>query len=230
MDNKELWFSLIGEDLKAECDRLISLTDEMRAEGKIIFPEKKNVFKSIESVNPNDLKAVIIGQDPYHDDGQAMGLSFSVPQGVKFPPSLRNIFKELCADIGCDLPQSGDLTAWTAQGVLLLNTVLTVEAHKANSHKKLGWQKLTGAITDVCATLTQPIVFLCWGRPALELAEKAVKKSGRSDKFIIASTHPSPLSANNRKSEFPAFIGSRPFRKANEILKENNAEPIDWAL
>ncbi len=201
MDNKELWFSLIGEDLKAECDRLISLTDEMRAEGKIIFPEKKNVFKSIESVNPNDLKAVIIGQDPYHDDGQAMGLSFSVPQGVKFPPSLRNIFKELCADIGCE-----------------------------NSHKKLGWQKLTGAITDVCATLTQPIVFLCWGRPALELAEKAVKKSGRSDKFIIASTHPSPLSANNRKSEFPAFIGSRPFSKANEILKENNAEPIDWAL
>ena len=95
MDNKELWFSLIGEDLKAECDRLISLTDEMRAEGKIIFPEKKNVFKSIESVNPNDLKAVIIGQDPYHDDGQAMGLSFSVPQGVKFPPSLRHIFKEL---------------------------------------------------------------------------------------------------------------------------------------
>ena len=91
-------------------------------------------------------------------------------------------------------------------------------------------QKLTGAITDVCATLTQPIVFLCWGRPALELAEKAVKKSGRSDKFIIASTHPSPLSANNRKSEFPAFIGSRPFSKANEFLKENNAEPIDWAL
>ena len=230
MDNKELWFSLIGEDLKAECDRLIGLTDEMRAEGKIIFPEKKNILKSIESVAPNGLKAVIIGQDPYHDDGQAIGLSFSVPQGVKFPPSLRNIFQELCADIGCDLPQSGDLTAWTAQGVLLLNTVLTVEAHKANSHKKLGWQKLTGAITDACAALPQPIVFLCWGRPALELAEKAVKKSGRSDKFIIASTHPSPLSANNRKSEFPAFIGSRPFSKANEILKENNAEPIDWAL
>ncbi len=230
MDNKELWFSLIGEDLKNECDRLIELTDRMRADGKVIFPEKKNILRAVESVSPRDVKAVITGQDPYHDEGQAMGLSFSVPEGVKLPPSLRNIFKELCADTGCRMPESGDLTAWTKQGVLLLNTVLTVEAHKANSHKKLGWQKITGAVLDACAALEQPLVFLCWGRPALELAQNAVKKSGRNDKFIIASTHPSPLSANSRRSEFPAFTGSRPFGKVNEILIKNSVEPVDWSL
>lgn len=230
MDNKELWFSLIGGDLKNECERLIELTDKMRADGKVIFPEKKNILRAIESVDPKNVKAVIIGQDPYHDEGQAMGLSFSVPDGIRLPPSLRNIFKELCADTGCLMPVSGDLTAWTKQGVLLLNTVLTVEAHKANSHKKLGWQKITGAVLDACAALEQPLVFLCWGRPALELAQSAVKKSGRTDKFIIASTHPSPLSANNKKSAFPAFIGSRPFGRANAVLTQNNVEPVDWSL
>ncbi|MED9969905.1 MAG: uracil-DNA glycosylase [Ruminococcus sp.] len=230
MDNKELWFSLIGGDLKNECERLIELTDKMRADGKVIFPEKKNILRAIESVDPKNVKAVIIGQDPYHDEGQAMGLSFSVPDGIKLPPSLRNIFKELCADTGCQMPGSGDLTAWTKQGVLLLNTVLTVEAHKANSHKKLGWQKITGAVLDACAALEQQLVFLCWGRPALELAQSAVNKSGRNDKFIIASTHPSPLSANNKKTAFPAFIGSRPFGRANAVLTQNNVEPVDWSL
>lgn len=230
MSNLDLWFELIGEDLKDEAQRLVRLTDGMRGEGKVIFPERKNIFRALESVSPYGLKAVIIGQDPYHDYGQAMGLSFSVPKGVKLPPSLKNIFKELCADTGCEMPKSGDLTPWTEQGVLLLNTVLTVEAHKANSHKKLGWQKITGAVTRACARLNQPVVFLCWGRPALELAQDAVQKSGRSDKFIVVSTHPSPLSANNRKSEFPAFIGSRPFGKVNDILTKNNVEPVDWSL
>ncbi len=230
MDNKELWFSLLGEDIKNECEKLIEKTDKMRAEGKIIFPEKKNILRSIESVSPDRLKAVIIGQDPYHGEGQAMGLSFSVPRGVKLPPSLKNIFKELCAEYGCKMPESGDLTPWTRQGVLLLNTVLTVEAHKANSHKKLGWQKITGAVTDVCAALEQPVVFLCWGRPAIEIAQRAIAKSGRGDKVIVASTHPSPLSANNHRTELPAFLGSRPFGRANNALTENGAEPVDWLL
>ena len=225
-----LWFEKTGGEVRAECERLLRLTEDMRAQGDVIYPPAEKVLAALNATPPQKVKAVIIGQDPYHDEGQAMGLAFSVPSGVKLPPSLRNIFKELESDLGCTAPLSGDLTPWTEQGVLLLNTVLTVEAHKANSHKKLGWQNVTRAVIGACAELPQPVVFICWGRPALTLAETAVKQADREDNFILASTHPSPLSANNRRSEFPAFIGSRPFSKTNAILEQNNTQPIDWRL
>lgn len=225
-----LWFDKTGREVRAECERLLRLTEDMRAQGNVIYPPSEKVLAALNATPPQKVKAVIIGQDPYHDEGQAMGLAFSVPSGVKPPPSLRNIFKELESDLGCPEPLSGDLTPWTEQGVLLLNTVLTVEAHKANSHKKLGWQSVTRAVIGACAELPQPVVFICWGRPALALAEAAVGQAGREDNFILASTHPSPLSANNRRSEFPAFIGSSPFSKTNAILEQNNTQPIDWRL
>ncbi len=224
------WFNIMDGAVCAECERLLQATDEMRAQGTVIYPPSKDVLNALKTTPPSKVKAVIIGQDPYHDEGQAMGLSFSVPKGVKLPPSLRNIFKELHDDIGCDIPESGDLTSWAKQGVLLLNTVLTVEAHKANSHKKLGWQTVTLAVLKTCAALEQPVVFICWGKPALALAQAAMDESGRTDNYIIASTHPSPLSANNRKSELHSFMGSKPFSKSNEILNQNGIEPIQWSF
>ncbi len=226
----DMWFDIMDNNVRAECERLLQMTDDMRAQGTVIYPPSKDVLNALKTTLPSKVKAVIIGQDPYHDEGQAMGLSFSVPKGVKLPPSLRNIFKELHDDIGCDIPESGDLTPWAKQGVLLLNTVLTVEAHKANSHKKLGWQTVTHAVLKACAALEQPVVFICWGKPALVLAQAAMDESGRTDNYIIASTHPSPLSANNRKSELHSFMGSKPFSKSNEILKQNGIEPIQWSF
>ena len=208
------------------------------------------------------------GQDPYHGPGQAMGLSFSVPNGEKLPPSLRNIYKEMISDLGCNMPVSGDLSAWAQQGVLLLNTTLTVREHAANSHSKLGWQVVTTAIVEACMRLPQPVVFLAWGRPAIKLIESAkarvskdaleggagVAGSGSDDpatsgtapavadesgssagdalsrKFILKSTHPSPLSASRAAGDLPAFLGSRPFSRANDLLRECGAESIDWQL
>ena len=199
-----------------------------------------------------------------------MGLSFSVPKGEKLPPSLRNIYKEMVSDLGCSIPVSGDLSAWAQQGVLLLNTTLTVREHEANSHSKLGWQVVTTAIVEACMRLPQPVVFLAWGRPAIKVIESAKSRaakgafkgdacagaadSGADDhassgtapavadssgslaggalscKFILKSTHPSPLSASRAAGDLPAFLGSRPFSRANDLLKECGVEPIDWSL
>ena len=180
---------------------------------------------------PEDVRAVILGQDPYHGPGQAMGLAFSVPPGQKIPPSLRNIFKELSADLGCPTPQSGDLTPWAERGVLLLNTVLTVRGHAAGSHAKLGWQSLTGWVVQECFALPQPVVFLAWGRPSLLMIEAARSRAtSTAGTEILASTHPSPLSANRVAGELPAFLGSRPFSRANRFLEEHGGAPIDWTL
>ena len=158
-----------------------------------------------------------------------MGLSFSVPEGQKLPPSLRNIYKEMAADLGCTAPISGDLTSWAQQGVLLLNTTLTVREHAANSHAKLGWKTLTDAIVRLCLQLEQPVVFLTWGRHAIDMVEAARKATGASaNKFFLASTHPSPLSATRAAGDLPAFMGSRPFSRANELLAQHGAAPIDW--
>ena len=128
-----------------------------------MFPPAGQVFHALELTAPEEVKVVLLGQDPYHDDGQAEGLAFSVPAGIKFPPSLRNIYKEMASDLGCSIPVSGDLSAWAQQGVLLLNTTLTVREHEANSHSKLGWQVVTTAIVEACMRLPQPVVFLaCW--------------------------------------------------------------------
>lgn len=229
-DNLRKWFDLAGKEVEDNCARLLKEVERMRNAGAEIYPAQKNILRALKNTAPENVKAVILGQDPYHEPNQAMGLAFSVPKGEKLPPSLRNIFRELSDDLKVEPTRSGDLTGWTEQGVLLLNTVLTVEAHKANSHKKLGWHKITGEVIRACAALEQPVVFLCWGKPAIELADSAVKKFGRGKKLLLCSTHPSPLSANNRRSAYPAFIGSRPFGQANNFLRENGAEPVDWQL
>ena len=163
---------------------------------------------------------VILGQDPYHGDGQAHGLCFSVKPDVEIPPSLVNIYKELHDDCGCYIPDNGCLTKWTNQGVLLLNTVLTVRAHQANSHRGIGWEEFTDAAIRILNEQDRPIVFILWGRPA------QMKKSmlTNSRHLILEAPHPSPLSA------YRGFFGSRPFSRANKFLKANGIEPVDWQI
>ena len=184
---------------------------------KVIFPEKKNIFKALSLTDYKDLKVVILGQDPYHGDREAQGLSFSVPNDVKMPPSLRNIFKELKDDLNITRTDS-DLSDWARQGVLLLNTVLTVEKDKAFSHKNRGWEVFTDEIIKKINEIDRPIVYILWGTPARSKKNLITNKKH----FIIESVHPSPLSASN------GFFGSKPFSKTNEYLKKNNIEEIRW--
>ena len=163
---------------------------------------------------------VILGQDPYHEPGQAHGLSFSVKPNIQIPPSLVNIYQELHDDLGCSIPNNGYLKKWADQGVLLLNTVLTVQAHRANSHRNIGWETFTDAAIRVLNDVDRPIVFLLWGRPAQ--AKKAMLTN--PNHLIIESPHPSPLSA------YRGFFGSRPFSRANDFLKSHGVEPIDWQI
>ncbi len=233
-DNINEWFSLLGNEIVLAAQELKDKTDRMRAEGKTVYPPSDKVFAALSAVSPSNVKSVILGQDPYHEPNQAMGLSFSVPEGVKKPRSLNNIFKELEADLGYPAPESGDLTPWANRGVLLLNTVLTVEEHKANSHKKLGWDRVTNGIIRLCLTLPQPVVFICWGMQAKNLVEKNISDCGDlyspETKAVLASTHPSPLSANKKNTSLPPFFGSKPFGKTNELLQKMGAEPINWKL
>ncbi len=166
------------------------------------------------------MKAVILGQDPYHGDGQANGLCFSVRPGIAVPPSLQNIYKELRDDLGCRIPDNGDLTKWARQGVMLLNTVLTVRAHEANSHRGIGWEEFTDAAISAIAAQDRPIVFLLWGTPARR--KKTLIYNPKH--LIIESPHPSPLSAHN------GFFGSRPFSRANEFLAKYGVTPVDWQI
>ena len=163
---------------------------------------------------------VILGQDPYHEPGQAHGLCFSVKPHVPIPPSLVNIYKELEDDIGCYIPNNGYLEKWARQGVLMLNTVLTVRAHQANSHKDIGWEQFTDAAIRVLADQDRPMVFVLWGKPAQRKREMIYNPKH----LILESAHPSPLSA------YRGFFGSRPFSKINEYLKENGLAPIDWQI
>ncbi|MCI5995885.1 MAG: uracil-DNA glycosylase, partial [Blautia sp.] len=167
-----------------------------------------------------DVKAVILGQDPYHGDGQAHGLCFSVKPDVEIPPSLVNIYKELHDDCGCYIPNNGYLTKWARQGVLLLNTVLTVRAHQANSHRGIGWEEFTDAAIRILNEQDRPIVFILWGRPA-QMKRSMLTNPGH---LILEAPHPSPLSA------YRGFFGSRPFSRTNKFLKENGLSPIDWQI
>lgn len=174
----DAWFALVPEQAKATARRLLLEVDNLRRE-EIIYPPQGDILNALAYVAPEDVRAVILGQDPYHGPGQAMGLSFSVPKGEKLPPSLRNIYKEMASDLGCSIPVSGDLSAWAQQGVLLLNTTLTVREHEANSHSKLGWQVVTTAIVEACMRLPQPVVFLAWGRPAIKVIESAKSRAAK---------------------------------------------------
>lgn len=194
------------------------LVDEYKT--RQIFPDMYDIFNALHYTSYHDIKVVILGQDPYHGDGQAHGLSFSVKPGVKSPPSLVNIFKELKEDLGCEIPNNGCLKPWTQQGVLLLNTVLTVRAHQANSHRNMGWEKFTDRIIEILNEREKPIAFVLWGAPA----RKKKKMITNPKHFIVESAHPSPLSA------FNGFFGSRPFSKVNAFLEAVGEKPINWQI
>ena len=222
------WFEQLPTDVVTQTKNLLEQVDTMR-QSETIYPAQDNILNALALTAPADVRVVILGQDPYHGPGQAMGLSFSVPEGQKLPPSLRNIYKEMATDLGCTAPTSGDLTSWAQQGVLLLNTTLTVREHAANSHAKLGWKTLTDAIIRLCLQLEQPVVFLTWGRHAIDMVEAAREATdATANKFFFASTHPSPLSATRAAGDLPAFMGSRPFSRTNELLAQHGAAPIDW--
>lgn len=186
-----------------------------------IYPPAGREFFALTATPPEHVRAVILGQDPYHEPGQAMGLAFSVADGTPLPPSLRNIYRELHEDTGLQPPESGDLTAWAQQGVLLLNTVLTVERGKAASHAGWGWQKITDAVITATNALPQPIAFVLWGAHA---QKKAALIHAAAPRLILNTPHPSPLSS------YRGFFGSRPFSKVNAFLQENGEKPIDWSL
>ena len=186
---------------------------------KTIYPSMYDIFNSMKRTDFDDVKVVILGQDPYHEEGQAMGLSFSVPKGEKIPPSLVNIYKEITSETGLSMPSHGDLTGWANQGVLLLNAVLTVRAHQANSHKGKGWENFTDAIIKKISSLKDGVVFLLWGRNARD--KKAFIDTKKH--LVLECAHPSPLSAYN------GFFGCNHFNKTNEYLSNHNKTPIDWS-
>ena len=214
--NRE-WDNLLENELNKDYfkDLLNQLEKDYRE--KTIFPDKNNIFKSLQNTNFNDIKVVIIGQDPYHGKGEAMGLSFSVPNNIKTPPSLRNIFKELNNDLNIN-NINNDLTNWSKQGVLLLNSILTVEENKPLSHKKYNWELFTNNIIKLINDKRDNIVFILWGNYAKEKKSLITNKTH----YIIESNHPSPLSANR------GFFNSKPFSKTNEFLKQHNIKEIDW--
>ncbi len=185
-----------------------------------IYPNMYDIFNALHFTSYADTKVVILGQDPYHEPGQAHGLSFSVLPNVPTPPSLMNIFKELHDDLGCNIPNNGCLKYWAEQGVLLLNAVLTVRAHAANSHQGKGWEIFTNRIIELLNEHEKPLAFILWGRPAR--AKKVMITNPKH--FIVESAHPSPLSAYN------GFFGSRPFSKVNNFLESVNETPIDWQI
>ncbi|MFN8301451.1 MAG: uracil-DNA glycosylase [Saprospiraceae bacterium] len=194
------------------------LVEEKRA-GKIIYPPGPLIFNAFNHTPFDKVKVVILGQDPYHNPGEAMGLCFSVPKGVRVPPSLVNIYKEINADLGLPIPNHGDLTAWADQGVLLLNAMLTVEANQPASHQKIGWQTFTDAVIRRISDQKDGIVFLLWGRFAQ--GKKALIDEMRH--YVLEAAHPSPLAGN-------AFSGCRHFSRTNELLEKQGKTPVDWSL
>lgn len=199
--------------------KFLSIINEKYQKG-IVYPPKNYVFNALKLTSYKDTKVVIVGQDPYHGEGEAHGLSFSVQKGVKIPPSLQNIYKELYNDLGIEPSMDGDLTKWAKEGVLLLNAVLTVDKDKPASHRNLGWELLTDYIIKALNEKEEPVVFILWGN----FAKEKKKYITNPRHLVITSTHPSPFSANN------GFFGSKPFSKANDFLIKNNIKPIEWKL
>ena len=212
------WNEILVEEMQKDYYQELQEFVKKRREEVRVFPEEKNVFRALELTPFESVKVVILGQDPYHGFGQAHGLSFSVQKGIPLPPSLKNIYKELQEDIGGDLPTEGDLTHWAKQGVLLLNTVLTVEEGNANSHKGMGWERLTNRLIESLNELNHPVIFILWGKPAQGKGKLITNPSH----VILKAPHPSPLSA------YRGFFGSKPFSKVNEILIQQGQTPIHW--
>lgn len=216
----EGWRDALAEELeKPYIPKLEAFLEDERA-NHTIFPPPEDVFAALAATPYDKVSVVILGQDPYHGEGQAHGLSFSVLPGIKPPPSLVNIYKELKSDLGVSIPKHGYLKHWAEQGVLMLNTVLTVRANEPNSHRKQGWEKFTDAIIRKISEKQDPVVFVLWGSPA----QKKIELIDTARHIIIQSVHPSPLSASG------GFFGSKPFSKVNAALTSAGKPPIDWSL
>lgn len=211
---------LAGEREQEYFKKLISFVEQERTAGKTIYPPNADIFNALHYTTFENLKVVILGQDPYHGPNQAHGLCFSVRRGVKSPPSLENIFKEIQTDLGISRPKHGCLESWAMQGVLLLNTVLTVEAGKPQSHAGLGWERFTDRIISEVSLRKQSVVFLLWGSPA----QKKASLIDSSKHLMLKSTHPSPLSAHR------GFLGCKHFSRTNAHLRSIGLPEIDWAL
>ena len=214
------WKAFLKDELNSNTFQAIISKLESERKHHTIFPENEMLFNAFNQTNINDLKVVILGQDPYHGKGQAHGLSFSVPNGVRIPPSLRNIFKELKADLNLPISQNGNLNTWAEQGVLLLNSTLTVREKQAGSHQKLGWEDFTDSIIKKIADKKEGIIFLLWGA----FAQKKSILINDKKHYILTTTHPSPFSA------YRGFLGCKHFSKTNEILVNNKKQPINWKL
>lgn len=214
------WLKPLSGEFKKEYYKKLFLTVKDEYTNHLVFPPLDDIFNAFHLTELSKVKVVIIGQDPYHEPGQAHGLSFSVKPGIDVPPSLVNIYKELHEDLGTYIPNNGYLVKWANEGVLLLNTILTVRAHKAMSHSNIGWQEFTDAAIRILNEQDRPIVFMLWGRPAGE-KEKMLTNTNH---LILKAPHPSPLSA------YRGFFGCRHFSKANEFLKSHGVEPVDWQI
>lgn len=212
--------ALAGEKEKPYFQKIMAFLDQERAKGKIIYPPKPDIFNALKAAPFDQVKVVIIGQDPYHGPNQAHGMCFSVRKGVAPPPSLQNIFKEIHADLGLPIPNHGYLQHWANQDVLLLNTVLTVEAGKAHSHANIGWEIFTDKIIQTLNNEREGLVFLLWGSHA----QKKAQMINPTKHFILKAAHPSPLSAHK------GFLGCKHFSRTNQLLQKQGKEPIDWSL
>ena len=222
LEKLNAWRPLLAEELKKPYFAALAERVDAAYGTQTVFPPREDLFNAFALTPPEAVRVVILGQDPYHEPGQAHGLAFSVRRGVKLPPSLRNIYQELESDVGIAPAKDGDLTAWARQGVLLLNTVLTVESGRANSHKNFGWQRFTDAVLAACAALPQPVAFVLWGGQAQKKAP--LLEGGAAPRLILQSAHPSPLSS------YRGFFGSRPFSQINAFLCENGEAEIDWQI
>ncbi len=222
MEEKELtWTDVLAEEKgKSYFKKVFSFVKHERAKGKVIYPAQENVFRAFSLTPFDNVRVVILGQDPYHGDGQAEGLCFSVPTGTAIPPSLQNIYKELNADLGTPIPNTGHLEPWTKQGVFLLNAVLTVEAGKPSSHAGRGWEIFTDEVIKILSEKKEGLVFLLWGN----YAKNKISLIDQSKHTVLTAAHPSPFSAYN------GFFGCKHFSKTNEALKTYGYEPIDWRI
>lgn len=214
------WMDVLREEFDKEYYKELISFLSREYEEQTIYPKREDLFKALELTAYKDVKVVIIGQDPYHGEGQAHGLCFSVQKGIKVPPSLRNIYKEMKADLGYEPPSEGCLTKWADEGILLLNTVLTVRASEANSHRKKGWEKLTDCIIRKLNDRAEPIVFILWGNPAKKKKDLITNEQH----LVLEAAHPSPLSASR------GFFGCNHFSKTNDFLIENNLGSVDWKI
>lgn len=214
------WKEILSTEFEKEYFKKLNLFLEDEYNNYEVFPKRERIFEAFNLTPFEDVKVVIIGQDPYHGDGQAHGLAFSVMPGIKTPPSLKNIYKELNSEYGCYIPDNGYLVKWAKQGVLMLNTSLTVRAHEANSHSKKGWEKFTDAAIKAISERRESVVFVLWGNNA----KKKVKLIDSDKHMIIEGVHPSPLSASR------GFFGCNHFRMINEFLQEKGYSEIDWQI